>query len=61
MASNSSKPIETKLKAYARANTKTGILTQDEFKQIEKSLLAVKKEWEDGTFEVKQGDEDIVE
>jgi len=93
MASNGSKPIETKLWggrftggldplmeqyneslrfdralyaqdiqgsiAYARANTKTGILTQDEFKQIEKGLLAVKKEWEDGTFEVKQGDEDI--
>jgi argininosuccinate lyase len=45
--------------AYARANIKTGILTQEEFKKIEQGLLAVKKEWEDGSFEVKQGDEDI--
>lgn len=46
--------------AYARANIKTGILTQEEFSKIEAGLIAVKKEWEDGTFVVKPGeDEDI--
>lgn len=46
--------------AYARANIKTGILTPNEFSQIEKGLLAVKKEWEEGKFEIIPGvDEDI--
>ena len=46
--------------AYARANTKTTILTQAEFAKIEKGLLAVKAEWEAGKFEIQPGvDEDI--
>src|ERR1700709_555254 len=34
--------------AYARANIKTGILTQEEFKKLEEGLKKVYKEWEDG-------------
>ncbi|KAK4551961.1 argininosuccinate lyase [Recurvomyces mirabilis] len=46
--------------AYARANIKTGILTQHEFSEIERGLKAVYKEWESNTFEIKSGvDEDI--
>lgn len=46
--------------AFARANTKTGILTQEEFKEIERGLMAVKEEWASGKFEIKPGvDEDI--
>jgi argininosuccinate lyase len=46
--------------AYARANTKTGILTQDEFSKIEAGLKAVEKEWASGKFEIRPGiDEDI--
>ena len=46
--------------AYARANTKNNILTQEEFKEIERGFKQVLKEWQDGTFEIKPGiDEDI--
>lgn len=46
--------------AYARANVKTGILTQDEFVKIQQGLLAVKKEWETNSFVIKPDiDEDI--
>ncbi|KAJ4390330.1 hypothetical protein N0V85_007327 [Neurospora sp. IMI 360204] len=46
--------------AFARANAKAGIITQDEFSKLEQGLLAVKKEWEDGTFKIVPGvDEDI--
>lgn len=45
--------------AYARANSKIGILTQDEFAAIEKGFQQVLKEWESNTFEVKTNDEDI--
>ena len=46
--------------AYARANTKNGILTQKEFNEIERGFKQVLKEWEDGTFEIQPGvDEDI--
>ena len=46
--------------AYARANSKIGILTQDEFTAIEKGFEQVKSEWDNGTFEIKSGiDEDI--
>lgn len=46
--------------AYARANVKTGILTQSEFEQIEKGLRQVAQEWKDGTFVVvEESDEDI--
>jgi argininosuccinate lyase len=46
--------------AYARANTKIGILTQQEFAAIEKGFQQVGSEWESGKFEIKAGvDEDI--
>jgi argininosuccinate lyase len=45
--------------AWARANSKVGILTEDEFKAIEKGLAQVKKEWEEDKFEIKPTDEDI--
>ncbi|KAK5116658.1 argininosuccinate lyase [Meristemomyces frigidus] len=46
--------------AYARANTKTGILTQHEFSEIERGLKAVQKEWESNAFDIKpEVDEDI--
>lgn len=43
--------------AYARANVKTGILTQEEFEKIEEGLKSVLKEWEEGKFKVAPGDE----
>jgi argininosuccinate lyase len=43
--------------AYARANVKTGILTQDEFEKIEEGLKEVLKEWQDGKFQPAPGDE----
>lgn len=45
--------------AYARANVKTGILTQAEFEEIERGLKVVLKEWQDGTFAIEKNDEDI--
>jgi argininosuccinate lyase len=43
--------------AYARANVKTGILTEAEFKKIEGGLKAIHKEWEEGKFVPVEGDE----
>lgn len=43
--------------AYARANVKTGILTQEEFDTIEKGLGEIMKEWEEGKFVSRPGDE----
>jgi hypothetical protein len=43
--------------AYARANVKTGILTQEEFEVIERGLKDVSKEWEEGKFKPAPGDE----
>lgn len=46
--------------AYARGNLKCGIISQDEFSQIEKGFQQVMEEWQSGTFEIKLGvDEDI--
>ncbi|KAM4055666.1 lyase domain-containing protein [Hirsutella rhossiliensis] len=46
--------------AFARANAKAGILTSQEFEQIEKGLRDVEKEWETGVFSIVPGvDEDI--
>ncbi|KAK0724617.1 L-Aspartase-like protein [Lasiosphaeris hirsuta] len=46
--------------AFARANAKSGIISQDEFKKIEEGLRAVQEEWEAGTFVIVPGvDEDI--
>ncbi|KAL9622412.1 MAG: hypothetical protein Q9160_003256 [Pyrenula sp. 1 TL-2023] len=43
--------------AYARANTKTGILTQQEFEKLEEGLKEVLKEWEEDRFQPAPGDE----
>jgi len=46
--------------AYARANKNIGILTSDEFADIEKGFKQVLQEWESDTFSIKPGvDEDI--
>ncbi|KAF2209104.1 hypothetical protein CERZMDRAFT_47888 [Cercospora zeae-maydis SCOH1-5] len=46
--------------AFARANTKSGLLTLEEFAAIEKGFKQVQQEWEDGTFKIVPGvDEDI--
>lgn len=46
--------------AYARANSKIGILTAEEFAAIEKGFGQVMEEWKTGKFEIKPGvDEDI--
>jgi argininosuccinate lyase len=43
--------------AYARANIKTGILTQEEFEKIEVGLKQVLWEWQENKFEPAPGDE----
>jgi len=43
--------------AYARANVKTGILTQEEFETIESGLQTISKEWTEGKFKPAPGDE----
>lgn len=46
--------------AFARANCKAGVISQDEFSKIEAGLREVEKEWEAGTFKIVPGaDEDI--
>lgn len=46
--------------AFARANTKVGLLTQEEFAAIEKGFEQVLQEWESNTFQIVPGvDEDI--
>lgn len=46
--------------AYARANCRLGILTEDEFKAIETGFGKVKQEWDSGVFKIQPGvDEDI--
>ncbi|KAL9028314.1 MAG: hypothetical protein Q9196_003298 [Gyalolechia fulgens] len=46
--------------AWARANKVVGILTEKEFKEIERGFATVRKEWETNTFQIKPGvDEDI--
>ena len=44
---------------YALALSKCGILTEEEANSIVDGLSKVRKEWEDGTFELKPSDEDI--
>lgn len=41
--------------AFARANAKNGIITQDEFEKLEQGLQEVQKEWEAGTFNIISG------
>ncbi|PIA17574.1 argininosuccinate lyase [Coemansia reversa NRRL 1564] len=45
--------------AYAKALKRQGILTAAEQKTLEKGLSAVLREWQEGTFELRPGDEDI--
>lgn len=45
--------------AYAKANAKVGIITQQEANMIVEGLEKVYEEWASGTFEIKPGDEDI--
>lgn len=46
--------------AWARANHHCGILSANEFSIIEKGLKDVRREWQEGKFEIKPGsDEDI--
>lgn len=45
--------------AFARANSKAGIITQDEFQAIERGLLEVMEEWKQGTFVIMPNDEDV--
>lgn len=46
--------------AFARANVKTGILTEQEFGAIEAGFKQIEEEWKTGKFEIQPGvDEDI--
>ncbi|CAF3470071.1 unnamed protein product [Fusarium graminearum] len=45
--------------AFARANAKSGIISNDEFTEIERGLREVMKEWEAGTFTIMPNDEDV--
>ncbi|KAL8701149.1 MAG: hypothetical protein Q9201_005065 [Fulgogasparrea decipioides] len=46
--------------AWARANKNVGILTEEEFKEIERGFSIVKKEWEEEKFNIRpEVDEDI--
>ncbi|KAM0262314.1 hypothetical protein ACHAQJ_001783 [Trichoderma viride] len=45
--------------AFARANSKVGIISEDEFQAIERGLLQVMEEWKQGTFAIMPNDEDI--
>src|SRR5262245_26588464 len=45
--------------AYARANAAAGVITAEEAETIVGGLENVLAEFEAGTFEIKQGDEDI--
>ncbi|KAJ2965677.1 hypothetical protein NQ176_g10501 [Zarea fungicola] len=45
--------------AFARANAKSGIISQEEFAEIERGLKEVQKEWEADIFVIMPNDEDI--
>jgi len=45
--------------AFARANSKCGVISEQELKQIQHGLQQVGKEWETDSFEAKPNDEDI--
>ena len=46
-------------RAYAKALAKTGVITDDEAQQIVEGLKKVEQEWENDTFKIVSGDEDI--
>ncbi|KAJ5110988.1 Argininosuccinate lyase [Penicillium argentinense] len=45
--------------AFARANMNNGILTPQEFAEIERGFQQIAQEWSTNTFEAKENDEDI--
>ena len=45
--------------AWARANKNVGILTEKEFKEIERGFAAVKKEWDTDSFEIKPSVDEV--
>lgn len=45
--------------AFARANAKSGIISNDEFLEIERGLGEVMKEWAADTFKIGPNDEDV--
>lgn len=45
--------------AYARANSRCGVITDEEFKKIEEGFQQVANEWENDSFQIKPNDEDI--
>lgn len=45
--------------AFARANAKSGIISKDEFAEIERGLREVMKEWEADSFVIMPNDEDV--
>ena len=45
--------------AYAKAISKLNLITEEECTAIVNGLIKVKEEWDNGSFEIKKGDEDI--
>ncbi len=45
--------------AWARANQNARILTEEEFKEIERGFGVVRKEWETNSFEIKPGVDEV--
>lgn len=45
--------------AFARANRKGGLLTSEEFSEIDRGFRQISEEWQTNSFTVKEGDEDI--
>lgn len=45
--------------AFARANAKAGVISEDDFQAIERGLLQVMEEWKQGTFAIMPNDEDV--
>lgn len=45
--------------AWARANKDVGILTEKEFKEIERGFSTVRKEWETNTFKILPGIDEV--
>lgn len=45
--------------AFARANAKTGILSAEEFSEIERGFQQIAHEWSTNTFQAHENDEDI--
>lgn len=46
-------------RVYTEGLTKLGLITEQELTEIHRGLEVIRKEWQDGTFVEKEGDEDI--